>query len=84
MIQVKPGDRVAVTREGVFKTPTGEITVKVGQRGRVLEMASRSHRNKKIWAKVEIFGEKGNVIARINMPGWWLVPRTVLDDLAEV
>jgi hypothetical protein len=83
MIQVKLGDRVTIMKGGTFKTTSGEITVKSGYRARVLDLRARSSK-KKIWAEVELFGVKGNAIGRICVPGWWLEPRTILDDLAEV
>lgn len=84
-MKVKAGDRVAIMREGTFKTHTGkEFTTTPGQRGRVVQLESRSAHKKKIWALVEVYDAKGRIIARTHIPGWWLEPKSVLDDLAEV
>lgn len=85
MIQVKTGDRVAIKRGGAFVTDTGrEIATKPGQRGVVLRMERRSNSNKKIWAQVDVLSSRGTSLGRVFIPGWWLEPKTVLDDLAEV
>jgi hypothetical protein len=84
VIKVKVGDRVAIMREGKFKVSSGVFVTRFGQRGLVLKLESRSNRKKKVWAYVDVYGDGGNSIGRIYVPGWWLEPRSILDDLAEV
>ena len=59
--------------------------VKPGDRARVVKIDQHySTRNKKFWAFVDLIGAAGNTYARIKVPLWWLRPRSILDDLAEV
>ena len=89
MPKVKPGEYVTFTKGGKFVDfragDRRQVIVEPGDRARVIQF-TRTHDKKKIWCGVQLFdrGSIGVVIALIDVPSWWLQPRTILDDLAEV
>jgi hypothetical protein len=81
VINVVAGDQVVITREGKFgKGAT--VRVAAGTKGRVVSISPAG--GKKRWSYVEVYGEAGNIIGVFRIPAWWLRPRSVLDDLAEI
>ena len=82
MINVVPGDQVVIIKAGRFLTPAGEIIIPIGTKGQVYSVASG--KGKKRWALVEIYADNTKITGRIRMPAWWLRPRSILDDLAEI
>jgi len=81
MINVVPGDQVVITKGGEFGS-SNKVVVAAGTKGRVIGIASGS--GKKRWAQVEVYGKAGNIIGVFRIPAWWLRPRSILDDLAEI
>lgn len=81
--KVSEGEYVTIIKSGKF----GGHTVESGRKGRVIRLisgaGSKSMRNK-TWAQIELLGEAGNVVAHIELPAWWLRPRSVLDDFADI
>jgi len=76
-----PGEYATIIKAGKF----GAHTVKPGDRARVVQYQDRTvSKNRRVWALVDLVGVAGNSYGRINMPLWWLRPRSVLDDLAEI
>ena len=82
MINVVTGDEVVFIKAGRFGPKETEIAV--GARGRVVSISPPGSRSKKTKAWVQVYGAGGNSIGPFNVPGWWLRPRSVLDDLAEI
>lgn len=80
MARPVPGEYATIIKEGKF----GAYTVQPGDRAKVISLTKHySTKNKKVWALVDLVGAAGNSYGRINIPLWWLIPRSVLDDLAE-
>lgn len=83
LAKIGPGDYVVVIKPGVFS----DQTIAAGSRGRVLNIVrgfgSRAMKNKS-YALVDIQNDDGETTARIRIPVWWLRPRNVLDDLADI
>ena len=80
MINVVAGDQVVITKAGQFGQGA-RVMVAAGTKGRVVQV---SNGGKKSWAQVEVYGKAGNIIGVFRIPAWWLRPRSVLDDLAEI
>lgn len=83
MVKAVVGDYVTITKAGKF----GGHPVEPGCKGRVIQLnrggGSPSMRNK-TWAEIDLLDAAGNVVARIELPLWWLQPRSVLDDFADI
>lgn len=77
------GEYATITKAGEFKLYREDITIKVVEGERcVVIRESRTHDKKRIWVYVRVFDEDGKVYGDIEVPWWWLTPRTVLDDIA--
>lgn len=83
MTKVVAGEYVTIIKSGVFNGRR----VETGSKGRVIRIipgsGSQSMRNK-TYAEIFLLGSAGNEVARIQLPSWWLRPRSVLDDFAEI
>ena len=76
------GEYVTIIKSGEFDGHK----VKPGDRAKVVTLQDRTTtpNHKRVWAVVDLIGAAGNTHGRVKMPLWWLRPRSVLDDLAEI
>jgi hypothetical protein len=81
--KIEVGEYVTIIKAGTFRGRVFES----GSKGRVVRVikgaGSKSMRNK-TYAEIDLLGGGGNVVDRIELPAWWLRPRSVLDDFADI
>lgn len=70
MKRVSVGDRVLIQRSAPRATWEGSRLLAPGLPAIVLDVIECSHAQ---WARLEVFGRKGNSIGRAKCPSAWLV-----------
>lgn len=80
------GEYGTFTRGGEFvivdTKKAQKVKIEPGDRGVVVQ-ASRIYNPKKIWVYVKVYNHNRKIVT-IEAPWWWLKPRSILDDLAEI
>lgn len=78
------GEYATLIRGGSFNQDHCHLkaVVETGTRCKVLQ-PSRTFNRKKIWVWVHVLDEFGQEVTIIEVPWWWLRPRSILDDIVE-